>query len=153
MLAIKGWRLPRLLCGEEAAAKQTWARLTLNWSIAGRVTKSVYVLDYLIVSFDSGKWALTVIVNTQVCWENKPLSMSPRWVSSPSCWPGTSGFSQVCLTSVCSWCRWSGRRWRLTWGSRCTDRGPGSQTLTSGSPPWLHRPALTSLERKWRMGS
>lgn len=54
--------------------------------------QSVYVLDYFIVSFDSGKWALTVTENSQVCWENKPLSMSPRWVSSPGCWPGTSGF-------------------------------------------------------------
>lgn len=90
-----------------------------------------------IVSFDKGKGAAMPrsLGNTLLA------SMVDLPLSAAS-WGPRRGF----LTSVCSWCRWSERRWRQTWGSRCTDPRPGSLTLASGSPPLLRRLALTDLQ-------
>lgn len=56
-----------------------------------------------------------------------------------------SRLSEVLLTFVCSWCQWSGRHWRQTWGSQYTDPEPGSLTSVSGSPLWQHPPWQTGL--------
>ena len=58
-----------------------------------------------------------------------------------------SRLSEVLLTFVCSWCQWSGRHWRQTWGSQCTDPEPGSLTSASDSPLWQHPLWQTGL--KW----
>lgn len=64
-----------------------------NMKISASGAGSVNVFNNYIVSLDSGKWALTVAENSLACWENKPLLMSPGWVSFLSCRPSASAFS------------------------------------------------------------